>query len=537
MTTRWIREKAPSDNYIATVKNLLLALGVPFDDERIRQDLEMSPYYPQVGSVSTALKRWGLPNEILSRSTNEHEGLPTPHIAVLKDGRFILVTRVHEGGDVDVVFSESGPGRISKDEYTQRWSGDCLTATKSATADARSREVASGHATFARLALTLVVGIAALALVVPSLSISTGVWAGILTAGFVLSILLSRVELGDTSITRRVCSLGSKSSCSGVLASPAAKLGPISMADVGVIYFGGAILALFLALVVSGGATPWLAVLALLALPYTLFSIGYQMYLKTYCPLCIAVQGVLWAQAGWLAACRLVEVPAVSMAALGTLALAFGGSALVWMLLKPALKKLQDLPALEVSLARFERNPELIGQRLEAVAATELPEAIIEVVLGADEPQLEVVAYLSPECAQCAKAHADLERLLSAYGSIFRLRYRMLGGVVGKGLQMMQALTRDVEDLDMARAATTLRDWYASRRSNTTWTAPTWSPTPSLQARVDAHIAVSKATTIAGVPAVFVDARPISNAIAISDLGYFFEALQEAGDAPDEDEE
>ena len=123
--------------------------------------------------------------------------------------------------------------------------------------------------------------------------------------GLMLCYTLFRIEkLHSFSgyLARQFCPQQKKSfDCRKVLASPAAKLfGLISMTDIGIIYFCSLLLYTMTGLL-SRDFTPYRSVLSLYAvvpLPYSLFSIYYQLkVLRKTCALCMIVQGILWIQA------------------------------------------------------------------------------------------------------------------------------------------------------------------------------------------------------------------------------------------------
>lgn len=114
------------------------------------------------------------------------------------------------------------------------------------------------------------------------------------TAGAYLSYLLLLKQLHIYSHSAdNICSLFSpKGNCNTILDTEAAKfMGIFSWSEIGLGYFT----ANLLILVFLPALYPYAAIINLLALPYTVWSIWYQATVaKQWCVLCVLVQGILW---------------------------------------------------------------------------------------------------------------------------------------------------------------------------------------------------------------------------------------------------
>jgi uncharacterized membrane protein len=128
----------------------------------------------------------------------------------------------------------------------------------------------------------------------------------ILSFGLVISYFLYQLEKNETyssELLKNVCSNKKKGlSCQEVLSSKGSKLfGFISMTDIGIVYFSTLLLFSIFSLLGQKYANGqnvlfWCAVIPL---PYTLFSIYYQLVeLKKICVLCMLIQFTLWLQFG-----------------------------------------------------------------------------------------------------------------------------------------------------------------------------------------------------------------------------------------------
>ncbi len=102
----------------------------------------------------------------------------------------------------------------------------------------------------------------------------------------------------DAPLFKRFCPHSPWFDCRKVINSPAGKIfNLIHTADLGVLYFGGSLLALIFSAFsyFFYFRLVFLALLNLLTLPYTLFSVLYQAFIiKKWCALCLIVQAIFW---------------------------------------------------------------------------------------------------------------------------------------------------------------------------------------------------------------------------------------------------
>jgi uncharacterized membrane protein len=160
--------------------------------------------------------------------------------------------------------------------------------------------------------------------------------------GLASSVFLVLGELGHP-IFNRVCFRGEKLNCHAVMESPAAKLfGLVPMADLGVLYFSGGIILIGFSIPDPQFFTQIyiLALLNLLTLPYTLFSVSYQAFtVKKWCPLCLIVQLTFWLEFLYFFKFLSAGFPGFSPEVFSPAVLSFGLPVLLWLLFRPILQK------------------------------------------------------------------------------------------------------------------------------------------------------------------------------------------------------
>lgn len=102
----------------------------------------------------------------------------------------------------------------------------------------------------------------------------------------------------DAPVFKRFCPRNPIFDCKRVIDSPAGTvLGLVHTADLGVLYFAGTLLVLLISAFSPGFyyQALYLGLLNLLTLPYTIFSVAYQVFkVGKGCALCLVVQAVFW---------------------------------------------------------------------------------------------------------------------------------------------------------------------------------------------------------------------------------------------------
>ncbi len=234
--------------------------------------------------------------------------------------------------------------------------------------------------------------------------------------GLVLSVFIVEHELGmQSASTNQFCNLSSKTSCDAVLNSEGATLfGYFKLSDISILTFATYTLAWLLYFYngIAGYAT--LGILALLALPFTIYSLYYQYeVVKKWCPLCLGIVLVLWFQAGAFLGNN--SLATLSIDGSAVLILLFSGLSLaaLWYLLKSFLKRKIHLDQIEVEHLKFKRNFSIFYALYRQENAWNKTTAVPgEIVLGNPNALLEIVLVTSPLCHFCKDAHHAMERLL-----------------------------------------------------------------------------------------------------------------------------
>lgn len=411
-----------TENATAVLYALLKALGVQVTRTTLTKELPLHPDFPSLLSLSETLEVWGVETAALQVDRVEQLGeLPLPMLTHWhrSEDEYILVTGITRR-TVTGWHNVEGTFCVDFDEFRQYWSGAVLLAepTFQAGEAAYVPNRKAERLRAARIPFVLTgLGVVTLSLLgMVAHSLTTADWLGLLTktVGLTVSILLVQKQIGlDNTLTDRFCRVHATASCEDVLNSPAATLwGWLSWSDVGFVYFAGGWLATLL-VAVSPAVRSLVGWLALLALPYTVFSVYYQArVVRRWCPLCLVVQAVLLLEAG-LAGVYLTAPPH-GLEAYGTFLNAYLLPSIGWVSLKSLLLKAKQVPALQDELRIFWRNASLFETLLtQQPRMPSLPTHLAPIRLGDRQAEHLLTVVTNPYCRHCAQTHRELTQLLA----------------------------------------------------------------------------------------------------------------------------
>lgn len=484
MTVRWPPQEGEGDHALAAVKTLLRAAAVSVDDDVLDEVLGSSPYYPSMLAISDTLDELGIEHETIEVPREELDSMKVPHLAHLSSSAYAVILEVRPE-HVVLLRGPGRPTRVSRTSYERIWTGvalipsggrtasrPLLTTSPRAEVPPKVAHAAALAAIFACVAAFVTSGGLHTVPLVPGLAILA---TDILGIHLTRSLLLE--EFRRAPVTGGFCGIGAKTNCKAVLDSPAAKLGSVSMADIGLGYFAGSLLyVVTLALQPPAAAHVGLIalkVMSLAALPYTLFSISYQAFrVKMWCPYCLLVQATLWVQAGLL-----VFVPTAEWSIDSTLASGpvwFGALVavvpfLLWLALKKLVRKGLQYDALARVHDHLATQPRVVDAIVMNLEATTLPVAPLELVEGSRDARIVVTSYANLGCKFCAENHVTIARAMrTAEGNLCHIT-RLVGYDVADATQwaFLQELAQLLSDGRMDDANHRLDAWYetpAARR-------------------------------------------------------------------------
>jgi len=390
-------------NVDASVIKILKALHIPVDNDKIIAELDKHPDYPSLLAISDVLNNFHIENSAFRITAEQLSLVPCPFIVHTHSngGDFLMVSEI--GEQKVIVSSEKwNKHKIELSEFKRIFDGVVLTIEPSL----EPRSIGSPLAPVSEIKASLAMA-GSLLILVAVVTFHTNyfenyTWQMLLltlfsTAGLITSILLLVQSIDSNNpIVQKLCS-GNNSDCRAILSSKAATVFEgLSWSEVGFFYFCGT----WLALLFGNHSTALLQVLAVLnimSLPYTFYSIYYQWRVaKQWCVLCCTVQTLLW----------LEFIPSVTAftkpfampdaAAWSTLSISFLLPVVLWTLTKPLFLKAQQIQPLKNQLRKFKYNSELFNSMLNSQPKYALPSEEWSIILGNTEASTSITMVTNP---------------------------------------------------------------------------------------------------------------------------------------------
>jgi len=454
-------------NTEAVSNYLIKKLKIKVNESSIDKCLKKHPDYPSLLSISNCLTDWKIDNHSFRADKNSYkEDLLFPFIAHLPedDGHFLLVNSCKDGR---IYYSDESNefGSIPEKEFVTRWDGIALHAESSYKSGEYNYKQNRIQQILNSLLLpgSLLILVAALYLCLveqgynlPVLFLSVVKLVGI----SVCVLLLIQSLNASNPFLKNLCSIIGRSDCNAVLNSTAANLTSwLSWSEVGFFYFTGS----FISLIIFPQSVYLLVWINLIALPYTFYSIGYQIINKNFCVLCCAIQLMLWVEFLLNLLSFGFHIPLITFNLLIDLFFSFGCVIISWAYLKPYFLRANQSSSFEKHLNIFKYNSDIFDQLLSKQPRFAIGKELMPIILGDPSAKTIITMVSGPFCGPCGKAHGVLSNLLR-YNEDVQIKILFytvnesndLGTKVAKHLGALSRLE------DKAMASRALEEWYSS---------------------------------------------------------------------------
>jgi len=398
------------------LKTILKIEGYAINFEELKLQLLSHPSYPSLHSVTGVLDHFCIDNLALEVPKNRETlfQLPDNFISIVSEENnqdFVVVNQKED--NVKLLYGDKKNKTVSIDKFFSIWNGiivvidkqDIKTSNKKVTNTALLNNV---------YFLSAAVLLGLFFFTKPSLFQSSHFILSLI--GLWVSSLIVKHELGfQSKALDKICISNETTSCDAVLNSKGASISKhFKLSDISLIYFAGLTLS-WLILINTSIIINSVILLTLIALPITLYSIYYQYNIvKKWCPLCLGIVAVLWAQCGTLFFDQ-TFLSSIELDKKSSFILFFSFllTTSLWLFLKPLLKKQQELEKLEIDHYKFKRNFDLFNA---VYSKNKVIDTTIndrqEIVLGNKNAALQILIVTNPSCFYCKEAHTDLENVL-----------------------------------------------------------------------------------------------------------------------------
>ncbi|RKR82056.1 thioredoxin-like protein [Mucilaginibacter gracilis] len=459
-----------------TIKLLkLLRKGVSYED--VINELEKHPDYPSLLTISDVLNWFQIDNAAYRVNAEELNSVPVPFIAHTNvNDDFVLVTKLGEDG-VTISDHKSNKQKLSLSEFKKRFKGVVLTAEAPLNGESVYKQSLPQRLAPYKFpaAISILTICFALAITYHSSYLSNLNWQVLLlsifkSAGLVTSILLLIQSIDKNNpLVQTLCGAsGSKTNCNAILTSKAATVFEgLSWSEVGFFFFAGT----WLAILFGGNSVAVMQVLAVLnvvSLPYTVYSINYQARIaRQWCLFCTFIQGLLWLEFIPLVTIFKQPIQLLNTAQTGTLIICLLAPIALWLLIKPMLLNTQQLKAVKQQLRKVKYNSQLFYSALKEQPKYVLPHEDWSIVLGNIEANTIITMVSNPYCPPCSKTHQILDEWLNRLDDI-QLRIVFTANnnesdIKTSVVRHLMALNHLTDKTLIKRA---LHDWYEQKQKS-----------------------------------------------------------------------
>lgn len=519
---------------VGAVSQFLRLLKADVTQNTVADAILSHPDYPSMLPISDGLNTWNIENAALRVTGKTIDELPVPFVTFI-EGDFRVVTAVT---DKEVSFlDEENKTRIEpKIEFINLWNGVALlaeTGENSGEKDYGIKKTKENLESFRGPAL-LGIGILLLVFAMVSFTLNNTLssaisYCALLLAkfgGVLITSLLLWYEIDKFNpALKKICSgAGQKSDCNAILNSSQAKVFSwLSWSEVGFFYFSGGFLTLLLSPQFMG-IIVWLNILAL---PYVVFSISYQAFVaKQWCPLCLAVQGLLCleciiALTGHLFDFSMVWSSFIDISFIKA-GLVFLIPSAVWFFFKPSLLNEKERENDKYELNRLKNNEEVFRAVMARQRQIDTDTEGLGITLGNPNAKNTLIKVCNPYCDPCSKAHPEVEKLLETNTKI-----QIIYNVSNQDFDFTRLPVKhffaiaDKKDLDLLSKS--LNEWYNDKVKDYEKFAKKY-PVDDIEkygVKIDDMRQWCNGNNVSFTPSYFLNGRKVPDYYKLSDLKHF----------------
>lgn len=490
--------KSQQTNSVSVLNSLIEKLGIPVSSFTVKQDLEEHPDYPSLLAMSDCLTNWKVPHDVykLDKDDFSFSDLSLPCIAHFNrlGTEFILIYEIADG---KLKFSDEHKNNkvLTESEFLASWDGVVLYAKRDSESAELNYKSALVKGWINRVRIPFLISILLVSVFLTiGFTGASSFYIGLLVLkllGIATSVLLLMYSLNTNNpFIKNLCGLGKKNNCNAILKSDAAKVTSwLSWSEVGMVYFTGS----FICLLINPDTITLLAWLNLACLPYTFYSIGYQIKIKNWCLLCCTVQVLLWMEACVFVMERpygLNLSPSLNNSyILWCFILSFLLPIAIWVFLKPLMLKAQQSQPLKQQLNKFKYNSELFHQLLTSQTRYAVPDDLMPLVLGNPEAETIITIVSNLFCTPCAQAHKTLDSWLCNRDDI---QLKVIFTTANHDDDANTKVARHFTALSLLNdqhvAGAALSNWYAQRDKK----YENWAASYPLQSDIDLSLVTEK---------------------------------------------
>ena len=525
-------------NVIAVVYRTLSMLKVRIRKASVSRYLQPHPDYPSLKSVCDLFKDIHVDYYPLRIDEKELFSIQTPFIAHCNEeaGKITLIYKI---SNKRVVYADLDRGKkeISTDKFLDKWSGVVILlelTEKSGEQDyyeKRKDELAKNAIVPFVIFLFCFLCVYGFFRGFNILGLPPNkffILALTKSVGLIFSLLLFQSELDiKIKFTDKLCHIATNVDCYAVTRSGASKIfGGISWADMGITYFSGGLILLFILPFMEAIAI--FSILSVAALPYPIYSVLYQGFkIKKWCPLCLSVQAVLICEFILLVNTLFIEM--ITLTGIGMVVITFSIILAIVLLIKFLYISNEEEENSYLRLMKMKRNPAIFLSQVKQGKKIEIPESSYPLIIGEKESKVTITVFLSFYCTFCAKKYKLIKALID---NDAKVKIRLIFGSPTD--ELSTRMTNMVCSM-MERGETNIipglvEKWYDTdqKQKNGFLNAyQTIKENKFTSEFIFLNSELFKTNKIDRVPAVFVNSYPLPKIYELEDIMYFIDEIED----------
>ncbi len=529
------------NQYEPTVKitiAFLKQLKVKVNNSTVNETLQSHPNWPSLLCISDSLTKWNIPNAAANINPAEIDSLPTPFIAYTHKQQDRLVVVTHATNN-SVMFYAPTTGNTNTQQTTdfiKEWDGIYIIAEPNAQSGEKDYKKNKQKAIFkAAIPLAFAALLIALSVIIFNNNLTfnnvtiTTAWLlfAIMSTGTIITLMLLWYEADrNNPLLQKVCTGIAKGNCEAILTGKAAQaFKGLSWSEVGFYYFTGGLLSLVIPRYEESIAI--VCLLNLLALPYIIFSVYYQWRVaKQWCVLCLAVQALLLCGGILIITQGLYNlIPVIQLSYLPVIAALYLLPVLLWLVIKPCIKKLQAAKQTQREYLRMKFNQQVFDTLLQKQKQITVPASGLGIQIGNPAAKNTIIKVCNPYCGPCSKAHTKIEKLLheipDVKAQIIFTTPNKSDHPAFKSVNHLMAIAAKENEKNTNKA---LNDWYLPDDKNYDAFADKYPMNGELQQqgeKIEAMENWCKKVDIAFTPTIFINGYQLPEVYKLEDLEYF----------------
>ena len=338
-------------------------------------------------------------------------------------------------------------------------------------------------------------------------------------------MLLQKQIYAHGQYADKICSLFKQKDCNDVLESDAAKLfGWISWGEIGLGYF----LSNLLLMVACPTLIPYLIIINILALPYTIWSIWYQYkVVKQWCMLCMVVQGVLWLAILTAYMGRLIYFPAFNVLDVWKVGMIYIFPALFINKLSSWLAIQKKTIHIKQELNSLKTTEEVFKALLKEQPYYQIGTANSNILFGNPDASLRISILTNPHCGPCARMHTRVEKLLQKAGDKLCIQY-IFSAFNDDLLKSNRFLIAAYQNESRAKAEEIYHQWYEKEknRADTFIQSLGYDITSdSVTEELEQHTQWKETNKLSATPTILVNGYLLPEHYQIEDMAEFVDSV------------